>query len=107
MGPMWQQATYLGHDRASNCYVLGVPGGVETARGIWSRPEGERWDSEAAAGIQSVPRSLRERTQPTVTFRKPAEHSGPGADTAAPPASGRLRINQSDFDAHGYTDGCQ
>ena len=71
------------------------------------RPEGERWDAEALAGVQSTPWSLRERTQPTVTFRESAEHSGPGADTAAPPVPRHLRINQSDLDAHGYIEGCQ
>ena len=107
MGPMWQHASYLGHDLASNCYILGIPGGVDTARCIWRRPESERWDAEALANIQATPWSLWEQAQPTVTVREPAEHSGLSADTAAPPASRRLRINQSDLDAHGYIEGCQ
>ena len=59
------------------------------------------------ANVQTIAWSLREQAQPTVTFHEPAEHSGPGSDTAAPPASRRLRINQSDLDAHGYIEGCQ
>ena len=51
--------------------------------------------------------SLRDQAQLAVTFRERAAHSGPGSDAAAPPASRRLRINQSDLDAHGYADGCQ
>ena len=108
MGPMWQHASYLGHDLASNCYVLAVPGGVDTsARSIWRRPESERWNAEALANVQATPWSLRDQSQPAVTFREPAEHSGQGTDAAAPPASRRLRINQSDLDSHGYTEGCQ
>ena len=69
MGPMWQHASYLGHDLPSNCYILGIPGGVDTTRRIWRRPESERWDAEALANIQATPWCLREQAQPTVTFR--------------------------------------
>ena len=105
MGTKWLQGTYVGHSMTSNVYRLCTPDGVAEARSLRRRPESERWAAEVLAGIKTTPWSVRERPEPSVTFKEPAEAIGPAGDSV-PAGARKLRINQSDLDNYGYTDRC-
>ena len=69
MGTKWLQGTYVGHSLTSNVYSLCTPDGVAEARSLCRRPESERWVAETLAGIKTTPWSIRERPEPSVTFK--------------------------------------
>ena len=106
MGTRWREGAYLGHCPTSNVYTIGTSTGIVEARSLQRRPESDRWNAEQLASIKATPWSLREIAETTVTFQERAGHIGPSSLTAAPAAARRLRINQNDLDAHGYTDQC-
>ena len=105
MGTRWKEAAYLGHCVISNTYVLGCANGIEEARSIHRRTKDERRNADALANITATPWSLRERATTTVRFDVNAESEAPRQD-AAPAVAKRLRLRQSDFDEHGYTEEC-
>ncbi len=106
MGPQQREAVFLGHNRSSNTYRLASADGIGAARSITRRPLSERWQPEALAQIQATPWSIREKPETRVRFTEPASAGGETAETAQPSLPRRLRINQSDLNDHGYTDGC-
>ncbi len=106
MGPQQREAVFLGHNRSSNTYRLATADGLVAARSITRRPLSERWQPEALAQIQATPWSVREKPVTRARFAEPASAGGDTAETAQPALPRKLRINQSDLDAHGYTDGC-
>ena len=103
MGTRWLPATYLGHNLATNCYILAGPHGIEESRAIQRRPESERWSADALADVVATPWSLRDRPGLRVRFHDPADIAAPD-DAATPAGARRLRINRSDLTAHGYTE---
>ena len=106
MGTRWREGVFLGHSRSANVYVVGTPEGIKTGRSLQRRPANERWDPDALAAITETPWSDRARPQRTVTFDL-AQDQGSDVQTAPAAAIRGMRLNQSDFDRHGYTDGCQ
>ena len=107
MGPQHREAVFLGHNRSSNTYRLASAEGLIAARSITRRPLSERWQPEALAQIQATPWSLKDKPETRARFTEPASAGGDTTETAQPSAPRRLRINQSDLNEHGYTDGCQ
>ena len=96
----------MGHSMTSNVYRLGTPDRVAEARSLRRRPESERWAAEVLAGIKTTPWSVRERPEPSVTFKEPTEAVGTAGDST-PAGARRLCINQSDLGNYGYTDRCR
>ena len=87
----------------SNVYRLCTFHGVAYAGSLYKLPESERWAAEVFAGIKTTPLSVRERPEPYVTFKEPAEAAG-SAGYSIPAGARKLRIDQSDLDNYGYTD---
>ena len=105
IGTKWLQGTYVGHSIMSNVYWLCSLDGVAEARSLCRRPDSERWAAEVLAGIKTTPWSVRERPEPSVTFKEPAEAVGPAGDST-PAVACKLCIDQSDLDSYGYTGRC-
>ena len=106
MGTRWREGIFLGYSRTSNTYIIGTPDGIEKARSMTRKPLDQRWKPEGLAEIKATPWSEREVREPRVRFQQPAEDPGPPVETAAPAAPRALRINKSDLEEHGFTDGC-
>ena len=106
MGTGWLPATYLGHNVATNSYILVGLHGIKETRSIRRRPESKRWSVDALSDVAATPWSLRDRPDPSVSFHNPAEIATPNADMAAPAGARRLRMNKSDVTARGYAEGC-
>ena len=107
MGVQGREAIFLGYSRSSNTYIVGNSDGVIRTRSVTRRPLSERWRADALAALQATPWSIREKVQTKAQFNETAPAAGPTADTSAPAMPRRLRINQSDLTAHGYTEDCQ
>ena len=105
MGARWSEAVFLGYHRSSNTYIVGNADGVRMVRSIARRPMPERWLAESLAEINVTPWSLHE-PQVRVRFQDSAAQpeAAPRPDPA--PAVRQMRINKSDLETHGYTDGC-
>ncbi len=108
MGTRWKEGIFLGHSKSANVYVLADIGGagIVRARSLHRRPEQERWSAEDLANVRATPWSEREIHEATATFKEPAEETGADTELARPAGPRKLRINKSDLDTHGYTDGC-
>ena len=106
MGTRWKEGVFLGHSRSANVYVIGTSEGIKTGRSLQRRPADQRWNPEALAEIKATPWSERTRPERTVTFELPQDQ-GPAVPTAPTAAIRGMRLNQPDFDQHGYTEGCQ
>ncbi len=105
MGRRWFEAIFLGYHKSSNTYIAGNADGIKMVRSIARRPEPERWSADSLAQIQATPWSMHE---PEVRVRLQDRREPPEPAPAAEPAPAlrRMRINKSDLEEHGYTDGC-
>ena len=72
MGTGRLPATYLGHNVATNNYILAGLHGIEELRATQRRPESEKWSVEALSDVADNPWSLRDRPDPRVSFHDPA-----------------------------------
>ncbi len=105
MGTRWVEAVFLGYHRSSNTYIVGNADGIKMARSIARRPMPERWSADALVQVQATPWSMHE-SQVRVRFQDPvAPAEGPPRQEPTP-AIRRMRINKTDLETHGYTDGC-
>ncbi len=107
MGTRWREGVFPGYSRSSNTYTLGTPDGKVCSRALMRRPMENRWSEEALAGLRTTPWMERERPDVQVRFHQDATESEAPAAPDAPQALRRLRINKSDLEAHGYTQGCR
>ncbi len=106
MGTQWREAVFLGHNKHANTFVLGTKEGVVYARSATRRPLSERWNAARLGELQTTPWALREKPEVETHFQEAAAHGSQTADTAAPTAPRRFRINKSDLEAYEYTVGC-
>ncbi len=106
MGTQWREAIFLGHNRNANTFILGTKEGIVYSRSATRRPLSDRWNADRLGELQATPWSIREKPEVETHFQEAAAHGGDTADTAAPAAPRRFRINQSDLEAHEYTVGC-
>ena len=105
MGTKWLEGIFMGYNRSSNTYRVIGKEGLDSPRSLMRRPEPDRWSADKLAEIKATPWSERQIPDLTVRFDEAATKVDPTA-TAAPTAPREFRINQSDLDQHGYTDGC-
>ena len=71
------------------------------------RSVGERWDAEALARIRVAPGTgCTPKSRSQIRCRDRPAVNGPTAEAICQVALQKVRVNQSDLDEHGYTQGC-
>ena len=108
MGPLGDEAVFLGYHRTSNTFVLGTKDGkCVRARAVARRSEADRWSAAALADVCRLPHDRRERGDPArVPFDGPAEQRGPTAEAVRPVPLRRIRINKKDLEQFGFHPEC-
>ncbi len=96
----------MGYIRTANTYIVINEDGKHECRLIRRRPMDDRWRADDVAAIKHTPWTERTRVPAEVRFQEAVQPRDDAPDTAPPAQLRRLRINQSDLDAHGYTGGC-
>ncbi len=107
MGTRWREGVFLGYSRSSCTYILGTPDGKVCSRALMRRPFENRWSEPALAGLRTTPWMEREKQDVQVRFQQDAAELDTPAAPDPPPALRRMRINKSDLEAYGYTQGCK
>ena len=112
--PKFHFGIYLGRSGFSNEVVVGTEHGAVRVRTVRRLPEEDRWDAKFIESIVGTPWapdgrgedkpigvkiSLPEMTKEDERLAK--------TDIAAEPVVRRAYLRRSDFERHGFTDGCQ
>ena len=105
-GSNWGTGTYVGHDKASNAYIIvSDKEGVVHSHAIQRRPMDERWSKASIESIAATPWSLRERRETEVRFVEPTDKVETDVRELLSTLR-RMRLVREDFEAHGYMEGC-
>jgi len=102
----WGDGIFLGYASQSNSYFVATSEGVVTSRAVERRPDQHKWHVGRLCSLQSTPWTMREKADVEVTFREPAQQEEPQARDAVEKVKD-FRINRSDLERFGYTEGCE
>ena len=109
IGENWREAIWLGHNRGSSDALVGTAEGVVRAWSIKRVSESERWNLamiRAMRGTPSQPDPNQVTTRIPVSITMPV--STPMPAIRLPEEKGRqIYFKEEDFEAYGYTDGCE
>ena len=106
----WRYGVFLGRSLSSDQNFIGInTGEVVCARAMVRVVPSIRWDAERISKITTSPMTFKSNTQDRIEeASEPHTHPEPNLDAEeASRQSRRLRVLDSDVQAHGYTDGCQ
>ena len=95
----------LGICKLTGQYILHDDGQVRMVRTIMRVPDGNKWDAEKVEQVQCWPWQLHTKKAPGVIFKDNADKQ-PTPDIGGPVAR-RIALKKADFEASGYTSGCQ
>jgi hypothetical protein len=106
MAPTWGEGLFLGYSSMMNSYLVASKNGVKVTRAVTRRPVQNRYSIEEVEQLKATPWSMMDKPETAVHFEKVENKEDiPIRDTPAVPR--RFRINVSDLETHGFTDGCE
>ena len=71
----WLPATYLGHNVATNNYILAGPHGIEESRAVQRRPESEKLSVDALSDVAATPWSSARPPRSSCELPRPRRDS--------------------------------
>ena len=109
LGENWREAIWLGHNRGSSDSLVGTASGVVRAWSVKRVSESDRWNLamlKAMRGVPGQPDPSQQGVRIPVSITMPI--AAPMPMVRVPEEKGRqIYFKDSDFEEHGYTDGCE
>ncbi len=106
MAPTWGEGIFLGYSSVMNSYLVSTKNGVKASRAMMRRPMEQRYSTTEIEEIKATPWSIMDKPEASAHFEE-VKHKVEIKTREQGGVPRRFRINLSDLETHGFTDGCR